>query len=86
MHYEQVEEAFDIVCDRLNSLKITDIPNPAAPFAVVHSEQPIAWFADFKAASSFARKHFEPETYAIGNPSSGPDFLPMFFVQKPLTL
>lgn len=85
MQPKEAEEAFDFVCERLNALNGADIPNHAAPFALVHGKQPVEWFSDFQAATTFGRQHFEPETYAIGNPSSEPDFLPMFFVQKPLT-
>lgn len=86
MPRDDKEIAFELVCERLNALKSADVPDRSTPFAVVYGEQSISWFEDFQAASVYARQHFEPETYAIGNPSLGPDFLPMFFVQKPLAL
>ena len=79
-----LETAFDRQCEALNALSPGDIPDRTKPFAVVHSERPVAWFASFPDAGAFARVRFEPETYAIGDPSAGPDFLPMFFVQKPI--
>jgi hypothetical protein len=75
---------FDRQCDALNALTNADIPDTAKPFAVIHGEKPVAWFANFIEAGHFARTRFEPETYAIGNPLAETDFLPMFFVRQPL--
>ena len=78
------ETAFDRQCEALNALGVADIPDRTKPFAVVHSERPVAWFASFPDAGAYARSRFKPETYAIGDPSAGPDFLPMFFMHKPI--
>ena len=77
---EKREADFDRQCDVLNALTVSDIPDQTRPFAVVHSESPVAWFATFPDAGECARAQFEPDTYAIGDPSAAPDFLPMFFV------
>jgi hypothetical protein len=79
----ETDAVFDRVCQALNALRPVDIPDPSHPFAVVYDGTPVAWFEDFQAASIYARTHFMPDTYAIGDPSAGPDFLPMFFVRQP---
>ncbi len=84
MALEKQEANFDRQCNVLNMLIASDIPDRTRPFVVVHGESPVAWFATFSDAGAFARDKFEPETYAIGDPSAAPDFLPMFFVQQPL--
>ena len=78
------ERAFNRQCDVLNALTLKDIPDRSKPFVVVHGERAVAWFANFGDAGRYARGQFEPESYAIGDPSAEPDFLPMFFVQQPL--
>jgi hypothetical protein len=75
---------FDLECDALNALTPADIPDPARPHVVVKGQKPVAWFESFAVAAAYARNHFAPETYAIGNPASVADFVPMFIVRHPM--
>jgi hypothetical protein len=80
----QATTDFDRECEALNALTFADVPDRATPYAVVHGTHPVGWFASFADANRYARQRFEPETYAIGNPLNGPDFLPVLIVTHPM--
>lgn len=77
------DDVFERECAALNALTQADMPNGKGPYAVVRDERPVGWFLTLSDASRFARERYKPETYAIGNPSAEPDFVPMFRVVHP---
>lgn len=79
----QIQSVFDRECAALNTLTARDIPDRSRPYALVRGGRPVSWFATLEQASRHARAHFAPETYAIGDPSAQPDYLPMFMVTHP---
>jgi hypothetical protein len=79
----EANDIFDRECAALNALTQADVPVGKGPYAVVRDEKPVEWFPSLSAASRYARERFAPETYAIGNPSAQPDYLPMFIVTHP---
>jgi hypothetical protein len=84
MPSDPASDLFDRLCDRLEALKGADAPDRRRTVALVHGEASVDWFASFADAARHAREHLAPETYAIGDPTAEPDYVPMVFVRQPM--
>lgn len=77
-------DRFDVLCDRLEAISATDVPDRSCSFALVFGDSGIEWYPTFAEAARNGRERFEPESYAIGDPTAQPEYVPMVFVRAPI--